>query len=140
MNLYPWTKILHLWLVIGWMATVLALPPLLLAAAAAGSDAPQRGRFLALGRRAYRLGHHLFGWAVLGGLVLWLKVGIGGGWLHAKLAVVAALLAHFMASGRWIKRAERGGSLPLERRLRWHARWPMVLLAVVLWLVVAKPF
>jgi putative membrane protein len=140
MNLYLWTKILHLWCVVGWMATVLVLPPLLQAIAAAEADAATRARFLVLGRRAYRIGHHLLGWAVLCGLVLWLKVGIGGGWLHAKLAVVAALLAHFMASGRWVKRAERGDPLPTERLLRWHGRWPMLLLAVVVWLVLAKPF
>jgi protoporphyrinogen IX oxidase len=105
-----------------------------------GPDAATRGRFLELDRRVYRLGHHLFGWAFVCGLVLWLKVGIGGGWLHVKLVVVAGLLVHFMAGERWIKRAERVGSLPSECLLRWHGRWPMLLLAVVVWLVVAKPF
>jgi len=139
-NLYLWTKILHLWLVVGWMATVLGLPLLLLSAAAPDMDSTTRDRFLDLGRRVYRWGHHLFGWAVICGLVLWLYVGIGGAWLHAKLVAVGLMLVHFTLSGRWIKRARTSGRLPSPGILRWHAGWPVVLLAVVVWLVLAKPF
>lgn len=139
-NLYLWTKILHLWLVVGWMATVLGLPLLLLGSTAPDTAPATRDRFLGLGRRVYQWGHHLFGWAFLGGLVLWLQFGIGGGWLHAKWVGVGLLLAHFTVSGRWIKRAQRSGQLPSPGILRWHAACPMILLAVVIWLVLAKPF
>lgn len=49
MNAYLRTKILHLWLVVGWMATVLGLPLLLECAAAAEGD-PARSRLLERGR------------------------------------------------------------------------------------------
>ena len=54
----------------------------------------------------------MFGLAVVAGLALWLHFGIAGGWLHAKLALVLLMLAHFIATGRWIKRAGTGASLP----------------------------
>ncbi len=140
MNSYLWTKILHLWLVVGWMATVLGLPLLLLAASAPDTDPATRDRFLGLGRRIYQWGHHLFGWAFLCGLVLWLHFGIGGTWLHVKWMMIGLLLAHFTVCGRWIKRARQSGRLPSPGILHGLAWWPMFLLAVVIWLVLAKPF
>lgn len=139
MNIYLWTKILHLWLVAGWMTTVLALP-LLLACAAAAEAGADRSRLLERGRGLYRLGHHLFGWAFLCGLILWLHFGIGGAWLHAKLGLVGLLLVHFTLSGRWIKRAAQGRGFPPPGSLRWHGRWPFVALGFVIWLVLGKPF
>lgn len=140
MNIYLWAKLFHLFLVMTWMATVFGLPVLLLKAAGQDPGTASREDLLALGRRVYRVGHHLFGWAVLFGLVLWLYVGIGGGWLHIKLVLVILLLAHFTISGRWIKGAARGRSLPPSHLLRWHCRLPAVLLFALLWLVLAKPF
>lgn len=109
MNIYLWAKLLHLFFVMGWMTTVFGLPVLFLSMADPEMDTVARGRFVVLGRRLYRLGHHLFGWALVFGLLLWLYVGIGGRWLYVKLAVVALLLVHFTEIGRWLKRADRGG-------------------------------
>lgn len=82
MYLYLWTKLFHLFLVITWMATVFGLPVLLIHLVNWKPDTDDRDELLILGKRIYRLGHHLFGWAVIFGLVLWLYVGIGGSWLH----------------------------------------------------------
>lgn len=142
MNLYLWIKALHLWFVVGWMATVLALPLLIEGAVAEDGkvDGGGRARFAALGRRVYRIGHHLFGWAFAYGLFLWVHFGMGGRWLYLKLALVAVLLGHFTVSGRWIKRIAAGGANPPPGVLRWHGIWPMLVLGAVLWLVIAKPF
>lgn len=139
MNIYLWAKLLHLFFLMGWMTTVFGLPVLLLTLADPETDPVARGRFMLLGRRLYRLGHHLFGWAFVFGMVLWLHVGIGGGWLHVKLGIVALLLAHFTVSGRLLKKAAHGHSLPSAHLLWWHCRLPVVLLLAILWLVLAKP-
>ena len=88
MNFYLWTKILHLFFVITWMATVFCLPPILLGLTGAGDEAAVRDRLIPLGRKIYRLGHNLFGLAFGFGLVLWLYFGIAGPWLHVKLVLV----------------------------------------------------
>ncbi len=140
MNIYLWTRLLHLFFVVMWMATVFALPVLMLAAASR-SSAPREGdELLTLGKRLYGFGHQFFGVAIILGLVLWLYVGIGGAWLHAKLLVVALLLAHFIISGVWLKKALKGGALPSLNALRWHLRTPVALLLVILYLVLGKPF
>jgi len=77
---------------------------------------------------------------VVFGLILWLYVGIGGAWLHAKLVVVILLLAHFMVGGRRLKRSRRGGECPTRRWALWYGRLPVALLVAVVWLVLAKPF
>jgi putative membrane protein len=41
----------------------------------------------------------MFGFAFVLGLVLWLHFHMSGGWLHAKLALVVLMLAHFTLSG-----------------------------------------
>ena len=110
-----------------------------------------RARLLLMGRRLYRFGHIMFGIAAGFGLVLWLGhfvfphslpavAGIAGGWLHAKLAFVGLLLAHFIVAGRWLKGVDKGRALPSATTLRWFNEIPVVLLVVVVYLVLAKPF
>ena len=93
-----------------------------------------------MGRRLYRFGHVMFGLAVALGLLLWLHFGMTGGWLHAKLALVALMLAHFIVSGRWLKGADAGRALPSSKALRWFNELPVLLLVAIVYLVLAKPF
>ena len=65
---------------------------------------------------------------------------VGTYWLHAKLALVLALFAYYLATGRWLARVERGAALPSPRRLRWLNELPLPLLIAIVWLVLAKPF
>lgn len=137
---YLLTKTLHLVFVIAWMSTVFYLPRILVNIAEAGDAADVRARLALMGRRLYRFGHVVFGVAFVFGLALWLHFGIAGGWLHAKLLLVALILAHFVVAGRWLKGVEAGKPLPSARTLRWFNEIPVLLLLVVVWLVLGKPF
>ena len=137
---YLWVKTFHLVFVIAWMATVFYLPRILVNLAEAGDDAAVRARLVLMGRRLYRFGHHMFGAAVVLGGVLWFGYGLGGGWLHAKLALVALMLAHFIACGRMVKRAATEGVTRGARFFRWFNEAPLPLLVAVVYLVLAKPF
>jgi putative membrane protein len=64
----------------------------------------------------------------------------GSHWLHAKLGAVALLLAHFIVAGRWLKGLGKGRALPSATTLRWFNELPIVLLLVIIWMVLAKPF
>jgi putative membrane protein len=137
---YLLTKTAHVVFVIAFMACVFYLPRILVNLAEAGDEPAVRARLLLMGRRLYRFGHTMFGIAFVLGLVLWLHFGIVGGWLHAKLVFVALLLAHFIVAGRWLKGVDKGRALPSATTLRWFNELPVVLLAVIVYLVLAKPF
>lgn len=137
---YLWTKLFHVLFVIAWMATVFYLPRILVNLAEAGAEPAVRDRLALMGRRLYRFGHVMFGIALVFGLTLWMHFGMKGGWVHAKLTLVLLLLAHFIFTGRWIKRAAAGATLPSPTTLRWFNEVPLLLVIPVLWLVYFKPF
>ncbi|TWT17803.1 CopD family protein [Luteimonas marina] len=140
MNAYVWTKSAHLLFVMAWVAAAFYLPRILINLAEAGDEPAVRARLVLMGRRLYRFGHVMFGFAALLGLALWLHFGVAGGWLHAKLALVALLLAHYVVGGRWLKGLDRGRALPSAKALRIFNEVPVFVLLGVIWLVLAKPF
>jgi putative membrane protein len=146
---YLWLKIFHLLFVIAWMATVFYLPRILVNLAEAAGQADVQARLHLMGRRLYRFGHHMFGLALVFGAALYVGHELTAAipdvvgpmkWIHAKLTLVALLLAFFVVCGRMLKRAEAGGALPSPTRLRWFNELPLLLLVPILWLVLAKPF
>jgi len=150
MHTYLWIKTIHLVLVIAWMAAVFYLPRILINLNEAEGRPEVRARLVLMGRRLYRFGHIMAGFAIIAGLVLWLgwrwlpdfptMVGARVGWLHTKLTLVAFLLAHFVVAGRWLKGVDAGRGLPSSKVLRWFNEIPVLVLVVVVWLALAKPF
>ena len=139
MQAYLWTKTAHLVFVMAWMGSVVYLPRILVNLAEAGAESAVRARLVLMGRRLYRFGHVMFGLAVAAGLALWFGFGIAGGWLHAKLVLVALMLAHNTVAGRWLKGVDKGRALPSSKALRWFNEAPVLLLVGVVYLVLAKP-
>ncbi len=137
---YLWTKTAHLVFVMAWMAGAFYLPRILINLAEAGDEPAVRARLVLMGKRLYRFGHVMFGFAAALGLTLWLYFGRSGGWLHAKLVLVALLLAHFIVAGRWLKGVEAGRALPSSKALRWFNEIPVIALVAIVYLVLAQPF
>lgn len=147
---YLWTKSLHLLFVMAWIAALFYLPRILVNLAEAGADSAVRDRLLLMGKRLYGFGHAMFGLAFLFGLLLLIghrawpgvypEVLGTGGWIHAKLGLVAILLAYYIACGRMLKRARSGVALPSGRSLRWLNELPVLLVLAVIYLVLGKPF
>ncbi|HEY9134018.1 MAG TPA: CopD family protein [Dyella sp.] len=133
-------KSLHILFVIAWVAAVFYLPRILVNLAEAGQEPAVRARLELMGRRLYKFGHTMFGLAFLCGLALWLYFRVSGGWLHAKLTLVALLLIFYIWTGRMLKRSIAGGALPTAKALRWLNELPILLVLAVIYLVVAKPF
>jgi putative membrane protein len=148
MQAYFWVKTLHIVMMTAWMAAVFYLPRILVNQAEAAGQPAVGERLGLMGRRLYRFGHVMFGFAFLLGLVLWLgyrvipgyPTMVSGGWMHAKLLLVALMFAHYIVAGRWLKGAARGGALATSGKLRWFNEIPVFLLLAVIWLVLAKPF
>jgi putative membrane protein len=147
---YLWTKTFHLLFVIAWMAAVFYLPRILVNIAEAGTDTAVRDRLLLMGTRLYGFGHSMFGIAVIFGALLFVghyflpdkypDVVAGRAWIHAKLALVGVLLAYYIVCGRMLKRNKAGGPLPSSSTLRWFNELPVIVLVLVIYLVLAKPF
>ena len=148
MTLYLWIKTLHIVFVIAWMAAVFYLPRILVNLGEAGNQPAVRERLVLMGRRLYRFGHAMFGLTFVLGLVLWLgyrvipnfPTMVAGGWLHAKLALVALTLIFYIWTGRRLKAIDKGASLPAPKAMRWWNELPLPVLVIVIWLVLAKPF
>ena len=150
MQAYLWIKTAHVVFVMAWMGGVFYLPRILVNLAEAGDDSAVRARLVLMGRRLYRFGHIMFGLAFLCGLLMWQGYRLFGDglpqlfamgeWLHAKLTLVALMLAYYIVAGRWLKGVDAGRPLPSSRTLRWFNELPVLLLVAIVYLVLAKPF
>lgn len=137
---YPLIKTLHLVFAIAFMSCVFYLPRILVNIAEVGDAAEVRARLILMGKRLMRFGHMMFGVMLIFGLVLWFAFKMQGGWLHAKVLIVAVLFAYYIWIGRMLKAADAGQRLASSKQLRWINEIPVLLLLVVVWLVIAKPF
>ncbi|MBS0217267.1 MAG: CopD family protein [Proteobacteria bacterium] len=147
---YLWIKTAHIVFVIAWMACVFYLPRILVNIAEAGEDPAVRARLVLMGRRLYKFGHNMFGMAFIFGLALWQgwrvmpsrlpNMVAGMHWIDAKLALVALVLVYFIACGRWLKGVDKGRALPSAKTLRIFNELPVLVLVVIVWLVLARPF
>ena len=136
---YLYIKAFHLFFVVAWFAGLFYLPRIFVNLAMA-TEASELARLQLMANKLYRFMTPLAGIALALGLVLWLGYGVSGGWLHAKLLLVALMLAQFIVCGRWLKGVEQGRALPSPRTLRLVNELPVLALLLVIWLVLAKPF
>ena len=146
---YLWIKSLHLLFVMAWVASIFYLPRILVNIAEAGGEPAIKARLELMGLRLYRFGHHMFGMALLFGATLWQGWRLFPGtlpnfgaahWLEAKLTLVLLLLAYYVWNGRLVKRSAKGGALPGARTLRIMNELPVLVLLLIIFLVIAKPF
>ena len=132
-----WIKTFHIVFVTSWFAGLFYLPRILVNLAMVPADSTaERERLLLMARKLYRF----MGPLMILALGLWLGYGIGGGWMHAKLALVVLLLGYHHVCGALIKRFARGENTRSHVWYRWFNEAPVLLLVAVVILVVLKPF
>ena len=136
-------KSLHIIFMVTWYAGLFYLPRLFVYHAMCPPD-DRAGieRFKTMERKLYR--GIMTPSAVLAvgfGLWLWLGYGIGGGWLHAKVTLVAVLVAFHVYLGTLVR------AFAEDRNRRGHVfyRWlneipALPILVGAVFLVVFKPF
>jgi putative membrane protein len=135
-----WVKALHVVFMVTWFAGVFYLPRLFVYHAMS-TDAPSIERFKIMERKLY------FGimtpgaiMTVVFGLWLWLGYGVTGGWLHAKLALVAILIVYHFWCGKLLKDFKHDRNDRSHVWYRWFNELPVFLLLGIVILVVVKPF
>ena len=140
-----WIKALHIVFIASWFAGLFYLPRIFVNLAMVPSESvAEYERLLLMARKLLRF-MTLLAIPALGlGLWLWLGHGIGqgpgNGWMHAKLAVVAVLLAYHHACARILAQFSGHQNRRSHRWYRWFNEAPVILMLVAVLLVVLKPF
>lgn len=136
-----WVKAFHIVFVASWFAGLFYLPRIFVNLAMVSADShAERERLLLMARRLYRFASLLMVPAVGLGLWLWLGWGITGGWLHAKLVLVAASLGYHHACRRLLHQFEHFENRRSDRWYRVFNEVSVLLFAATVVLVVVKPF
>lgn len=138
-----WVKSFHILFVASWFAGLFYLPRIFvnLAMVPADSEA-ERARLLLMSRKLLRFMTILAVPALVLGFVLWLVYGIGSGqgWVHAKLAVVALVVAYHHLCARVLKGFEAGQEMRSHVWFRWFNEAPVIMMLLAIVLAVVKPF
>lgn len=134
-------KALHISLVVAWFAGLFYLPRIYvnLAMVPAESTA-ERERLLLMAGKLFRFMTPIGILALVFGLWLWLGYGFAGGWLHAKLTLVALLVAYHWHCGVLLKGFRAGSDRRSHVWFRFYNEMPVLVLFAVVFLVVLKPF
>ncbi|WP_292781007.1 CopD family protein [Methylophilus sp. UBA6697] len=134
-----WVKAFHIIFVTSWFAGLFYLPRIYVNLAME-QDPQAQARLLLMAHKLYRFMQPLMLLALAFGLWLWLGYGFTGGWLHAKLTLVIALIGYHHYCGRLLKQFRAQQNHHSHVWFRWFNEVPVMLLVAVVILVVTKPF
>jgi putative membrane protein len=135
-----WLKALHISFMVTWFAALFYLPRLFVYHAMS-DDAVSIARFKIMERKLFygiMTPGALF--TIVFGVWLWLGYGFSGGWLHAKLALVAVLVGYHAYCGKLVMDFKHDRNRHGHVFYRWLNEFPVVILFAVVILVVVKPF
>jgi len=138
-----WVKAFHIIAMVCWFAALFYLPRLFVYHAMTEDDAG-RERFKVMERKLYRgiMNPSMMATVILG---IWLlSYSFSGylsmGWMHAKLFLVAVLIAYHIYCGRLMRSFQRDENRHNHVFYRWFNEFPVLLLLGIIILVVVKPF
>jgi len=140
--LYDWLKAAHIIFVIFWMAGLFMLPRFFVYHQEAAEGSEEEARWVdreARLRKIILLPSLIIVWVL--GLILAGQVGaFKEGWFHAKLLVVILLTVYHMWMASYSKKLSRG-ERPLEgKKLRLLNEVPGAAAAIIVILVIVRPF
>ena len=143
-SLYLWVKAFHIVFVASWFAGLFYLPRLFVNLAMVPADShAERERLLLMARKLYRFANVLMLVALALGFWLWLGFGMGrfsGGWLHAKLVLVVAVIGYQHLCRGHLRRFERLANTRSHRWFRVFNEASVLLFIAIVVLAVVKPF
>ena len=134
-----WLKAFHIVFVVAWFAGLFYLPRLFVNHAMV-DDAATQERLSLMEGKLYRFMTPIGILAVVFGFWLWFGYGFGGGWLHAKTALVLLLIVYHLYCGRLMRDFAAGRNTRSHVWYRVFNEVPALILFVVVFLVVLKPF
>ena len=139
---YLWLKAGHLIFVIFWMAGLFMLPRFFIYHQEAAPGSPENALWIDRESKLLRIimwPSLVVVWLL--GLVLAVSIGaFGQGWFHAKLALVLGLSAYHVWLASYAAALARGMRKLSGRQLRMINEVPGVVAALIVILVIVKPF
>jgi putative membrane protein len=134
-------KSLHIIFMVAWYAGLFYLPRLFVYHSMA-TDTIGIDRFKVMERRLYRgIMTPSAVLTIVFGVWLWLGYGITGGWMHAKLALVAVLVVFHVWLGKLVADFAADRNTHGDKFYRWINEIPALpILIGAVFLVVMKPF
>lgn len=140
--LYLWLKSGHVIFVIFWMAGLFMLPRFFVYHQEADAGSPEERRWVSREQRLLKIILHpslAVVWIL--GLILAMSTGaFAQGWLHAKLAIVLVLTAYHVWMTGYAAALARGERRLAGRKLRLLNEVPGIAAALIVVLVIVKPF
>lgn len=139
---YLWIKAFHIVFVASWFAGLFYLPRIFVNLAMVPQEShAERERLLLMARKLSRFALILMVPALVLGLALWWMLGWHvGGWMHAKLALVALVLGYQHACHRMLHKFEHFENRRSHRWFRVFNEVSVLLFIAIVVLVVVKPF
>lgn len=134
-----WIKALHIIFVTSWFAGLFYLPRLFVNHAMV-TDVGTLEQLKLMEHKLFRFMLPLAILAITFGLWLWLIYGISGGWLHAKITLVAILVGYHIYCGKLVNDFKRDVNQHSHVWYRWFNELPVILLCLIVILVEVKPF
>lgn len=138
-----WLKAFHIVAVVTWFAALFYLPRLFVYHAMA-DDQISKDRFKIMERKLYRgiMTPSMIVVLILGFWMISLNPGyyFSQGWMHAKLTLVAFLVAYHFMCGSLRKKFEQDINDKGHVFYRWFNEVPVLFLIAVVVLVVVRPF
>ena len=139
---YLWLKAGHVVFVIFWMAGLFMLPRFFVYHQEAAPGSPENALWIARERKLLRIilwPSLIVAWVL--GLLLAVTTGaFGQGWFHAKLALVLALTAYHVWLAGYAGALARGERKLDGKRLRMLNEVPGIAAALIVVLVIVRPF
>lgn len=140
--MYEIIKALHVISVIAWMAGLFYLPRLFIYHVSAEKGSDKSETFKVMERRLLRAIMNpamMATWAF--GLFLLIDGNwIVDGWAHVKLTAVVCMTVFHMACARWRKAFENDQNAKSEKFFRIANEVPTLLLFIIVFMVIVKPF
>ena len=141
---YYYIKVIHIVALVSWMAMLFYLPRLLVYHAEHRENKgfcevvaiQERKLFLMIGYPA------MIGTLISGVLMIYLEPSLlqSGGWLHAKLLIVALLILYHFSLSCFAKKLQQGTCQKSGRFFRLYNEIPTIALIIITILVILKPF
>jgi len=144
MEYYTWILWFHIISMVAWFAVLFYMPRLFVYHA---ENADNKG-FVEVVKVMERKIYYAIGvpsmWATIisGAIMIALNPGLfqSGGWLHAKLTLVAILIGYFFSMGHYYKKLLADDCNKSGKFFRYYNEAPTILLLLIVAMVIVKPF
>lgn len=137
---YLWYKVLHIVFFASWFAGLFYLPRIYVNMARLQHGSEGYTLLLGMAKRLLRFMTVIAVVNLVFGLLLISKIGMVHGWLHAKLLLVFFVFIYHYSCFVIYKRFENGTNKKEHTFYRWYNELPVLLMLIIVYLVIFKPF